>query len=108
MLSLGRKAVGAPERITCHPRAWLLDTKLTCAASGVETRLPFALFGRSLHTKEATRSDPCPIRLRAWPRPESRWWEWTAPPGSCPSAAARSASTVAQMLAGEEGRVGGG
>lgn len=103
MPSLGLKAVRAPERITRLSSVHLaaLNKVHLC---GIWRRdcLPFALFARSLHTMEATtRSDKCPIRLcclaGSW---QSRWWERTASVGSCPSAAAGSASSVAQMLGG--------
>lgn len=109
MPSLGLKAVRAPERITRLSSVHLaaLNKVHLC---GIWRRdcLPFALFARSLHTMEATtRSDKCPIRLcclaGSW---QSRWWERTASVGSCPSAAAGSASSVAQMLGGWG--VGGG
>lgn len=103
MPSLGLNVVRAPECITRLSSVHLAAlNKVHLCGIWRQDCLPFALFGRSLHTEEATsRSDKCPIRLcRLASSSPSRWWERTAPVGSCPSAAARSASSVAQMLGG--------
>lgn len=89
LLSLGLKALGAPERITLRSSVHLFTVNKVHFWRRSASRLHF--FGRSWRTKG---SNKCPISLRslalslAWQRP-SRWWWRTAPGGFKPISCCR-------------------